>query len=149
MTPEELATFDGPDAPEVEATEDMWRRVIPKWIVSDDRHPGGSRVSAAAFEESKDPSPCSLIRSTESTVEQVRKSPDNSVGAIYASAVRAQRFKLVRHDDPNEPGHFHMVGPNEKNRGAHKKVRHRLADELRWVAGGPRWGPGVPAPPGQ
>jgi len=85
MTPEELAPFDGPDDPAVADAEDFWRRIYWRWIVKDDRD--GSRLSSQAYEESKDPpSPCSLIRSSEGTIEQVQKSQDDSVGAVTVLA---------------------------------------------------------------
>jgi hypothetical protein len=144
MTPEELAQFDGPDNPDITPDEQMWRRIIPRWIVKDEAHPGGSRLSTAAYEESKNPpSPCSLIRAVESAPERLRKSPDHSVGAVAAGAVRRAGFRLVRDEDPDEPGHHHMVGPNHKRREWH--VRLALADATEWIAG-PQWGPGIPPP---
>ena len=144
MTPEELAKFDGPDNAAIADAESMWRRIHPAWIVRDDRQPRGSRISSQVYEESKNPpSPCSIIRARESTAECVQKDSKRSVGAIQAGIVRRHGFRLVSSHDVQEPGHHHMVGPNDRKR--QKQTRTALGDATTHVRG-PRWGPGIPPP---
>ena len=141
MKPEELAQFEGPDDGSVADDEIFWRRIYPGWIVRDDGV-DGSRLTSEVYEDTRTPapSPCSLIRSTESTVEQVQKHQSYAVGAVRAGLLRAHGFKLIRHDDPDEPGHFYMVGKNDRSKPC-KLNRLKLAGETEHVAG-PQWGPG-------
>ena len=138
MTSEELAKFDGPDDETVGDQELFWRRIYPGWIVPDPVvH---SRLSSQAFEETRkpEPSPCSLIRTIESSIEQVQKDPAYAVGSISAGAIRSHGFKLVRSEDPDEPGHYHMVGTNDRSKQS-KLTRQQLAGETKHVTG-PKWG---------
>ena len=145
MTPEQLAAFDGLDNAAIADPESMWRRIHPRWVVRDGRHPGGSRLSSQAYEESKNPpSPCSIIRASESTAERVQKDSRHSVGAIEAGLIRSHGFKLVRSHVDEEPGHHHMVGLNDRKK--HKKIRTALASATTHVLGTLRWGPRI-APP--
>ena len=144
MTSEELAKFDGPDDDTVGDQELFWRRIYPGWIVADPVvH---SRLSSQAYEETRkpEPSPCSLIRSIESSIEQVQKDSAYAVGAISAGTIRSHGFKLVRFEDPDEPGHYHMVGTNDRSKQS-KLTRLELAGATKHVAG-PRWGMGYLLP---
>jgi hypothetical protein len=140
MTSEELAKFDGPDDETVDDRELFWRRIYPGWIVPDPVvH---SRLSSQAYKEIRkpEPSPCSLIRAIESSIEQVQKDPKYAMGLISARTIRSRGFKLVRFEDPDEPGHYHMAGTNDRSKQS-RLSRLELAGATKHVAG-PRWGKG-------
>ena len=143
MKPEELAKFDGPDDATLQDPEPMWRRIHPNFIAGDDATKG-SRISQGSFKQTKNPiGPCSLIRSSLSTPEQALKAPHYSLGAIMPSVIRREGFKLVHAPEPDEPGHYNMVGPNEKH--PQREARTRIADTCTYVFGTP-FGPGIPPP---
>lgn len=144
MTSKELAKFDGPDDETVGDQELFWRRIYPGWIVADQIV--NSRLSSQAYEETRkpEPSPCSLIRATESSIERVQRDPTYAVGSIRARTIRSHGFKLVRSEDPDEPGHYHMVGTNDRS-GKSRSTRIELASATKHVAG-PKWGKGHSLP---
>lgn len=58
---------------------DLWRRLIPAWIVPDD-NTGGVRISSAAFDDSRDGTPMSVLLAD--VVAQTRRTPEDVLAAF-------------------------------------------------------------------
>ena len=114
---------------------ELWRRIIPDWVVPDDNR-GCKRVSSAAFSDSPDGSPLSMLLaetvfSTGRTAQDVlSRFPECSLAALQAGDVRAQR-QVVSHTPivEDEPAHVFVAGSKTR------AVRRALARAARWVIG--------------
>jgi hypothetical protein len=110
----------------------LWRLIHPNWIVQDDNERGW-RISSAAFDDSKDGSPLSVllaevIASTGRTADDLlAQFTGYGLAAITAGSARAQRQGVSRTPRPNEPAHASVFG---KKTGS---VKRALARAANWV----------------
>jgi hypothetical protein len=120
------------DDPTISDDADLWRRIFPKWKVLD-ANQGGYRVSSAAFYDSEDGTPLSLVlasgvRETGRTAQDIIKGYDGyGVAVIQAKVPRSRQQIVVRTPEPDEPAHLSVIGPKtDSNRKA-------MAKAARWV----------------
>ena len=126
----------------IQPDEDIYRRIIPDWVVKDERAPGAKRLSSAAFRPFRD-SPCSGYVAAECTYEDVLgpACPTCSVGAITVRTLQDKKYLVQRDLVPGEhESHVHLIEPS----GLPKSKKHDLWTELakstRWVFGETKWG---------
>lgn len=123
---------DQPCADDLTIADDavLWRRIHPMWAVPDENG-GGLRVSSAAFDNSPDGSPTSILIAE--VVLAGRRGPEVVVHEGYGLAsLKAREARecgqaVVRDPLPDEPAHGLLVGPKTKS------VRRRLAAAACWV----------------
>ena len=113
---------------------DLWRRINPLWIVPDNNQ-GELRISSAAFDDSPDGSPLSMLHaevvfSTGRTAQDVLSQlPEYSLASLQAGDARAQRQAVSRTPTEEEPAHVSVAGLKTK------RVKKALASAARWVIG--------------
>jgi hypothetical protein len=124
-----------PDDPSIANGTALWRWVRPDVIVRDPKRPSGWRLSSQAFEDSKDGTPCSVVLRAETwTLEEaVRRLPGYGIAEIRAGRARELNQRVLRHYDPDMPGHAYMAGAKPRS------VLKSLAEAGRWVAGPKNW----------
>ena len=124
------------DDPSIADNADLWRRVPPRHIV-DDHNTGGKRISKAAFDDSDDGSPMSVVLAE--LVLQSARTPQHilvgydgfSLVAISAGLVRSKQQGIVRDPIPGEPAHALVFGKKTDS------VRRALARGSKWIVGPP------------
>ena len=110
----------------------LWRRIHPDWIVPD-QNVGGQRVSSAAFEDSANGSPMSvllaeLVRETGRNAGHVLAGFDGyALARITAGHARGGHQGVSRNPLPDEPAHAHVFG---RKTGSVKQCLRRHAE---WV----------------
>jgi hypothetical protein len=95
---------------------DLWRRLIREWVVPDS-NTGGIRISSAAFDDSRDGTPMSVLLAD--IVAQTRQKPEEvlagfagyGLAAITAGAVRVCKQGVMPTPEPDEPAHASVFGP--------------------------------------
>jgi len=119
------------DDPSIQDDAVLWRRICPAWIVPDDNV--GWRVSSAAFDDSRDGSPMSVllaadvIQSGRTAYETVAYFAGYGLAAITAGIARTQKQGVARTPEPDEIAHASVFGPKS---GA---VKRALARAATWV----------------
>ena len=127
MAPEGLV-----DDTTIADASELWRRIHPKWIVPDE-NTGNMRVTSAAFDDSKDESPTSVlladvVRKTGRTAEEVIAPYDGyALASITAGQARDCEQGVARDPLPDEPAHAYIFG--EKT----KALKRCLARSAEWV----------------
>ncbi len=120
------------DDPSIRDDAALWRIIHPNWIVRDDNERGW-RISSAAFYDSKDGSPLSvllaeIIASTGRTADDLlMRFTGRGLAAITAAAARAHRQGVARTPHPDEPAHASVFGDKTGS------VRRALAQAANWV----------------
>lgn len=120
------------DDPSIQDDAELWRIIHPTWIVRDDNERGW-RLSSAAFDDSKDGSPLSVllaavVRDTGRDADDVlARFAGYGLAALTAAAVRAQQQGVTRTPTELEPEHASVFG---KKTGA---VKRALARAANWV----------------
>ncbi len=110
----------------------LWRRIHPMWAVPDENR-GGIRVSSAAFDDSRDGSPTSILlaeivaASGRSPNDLVREYEGYGLASLMAGQARSCLQSVVRDPLTDEPAHGLIVGPKTKN------VKKQLASFAIWV----------------
>ena len=110
----------------------LWRRVHPSWIVRDD-NAGGLRVSSAAFDDSRDGSPLSVllaevIAQTQRTKQDVMAGYERyALAAITAQTARACGQGIARTPEPDEPAHASVFGQKTQSN------KRKMAKAATWV----------------
>lgn len=100
--------------------EELWRRIHPRWIVFDD-NTGGPRVSSAAFDDSRDGSPTSVLLAEIARLTGRTESESlagyEGYGLVSLTAGQARRCHqgVVRDPLPEEPAHALVFGPKSKS----------------------------------
>src|SRR5438105_12759846 len=92
------ASVPAPTSPRtIQPDEDIYRRIIPDWVVKDERAPGGNRLSSAAFLPFRDSPPSGYV-AAECTHQDVLgpACPTCSVGAIKVRALQDNRYTVER-----------------------------------------------------
>jgi hypothetical protein len=113
---------------------DLWRRLIPDWIIPDS-NTGGVRISSAAFDDSRDGTPMSVlladvVAKTHRTPEQVLADfKGYGLAAITAGAVRGHKQGVMPTPKPDEPAHASVFGPKtgSTKKGMAKAARLLIA----------------------
>jgi len=114
--------------------EDLWRRIHPNWIVMDE-NAGARRVSSAAFDDSLDGTPLSVLLEkvvieTDRTAEDVMASyPRYPLASITAETARANQQGVAQTPQKDEPAHASVFGPKTKS------IKRAIAKCARWVTG--------------
>jgi hypothetical protein len=129
-----------PAPPPISDEDDIYRRILPEWIVKDPKAPGGKRLSSAAYQPYRD-SPCSGYVAKECQHSDVLGiySDGVSIGAVSAGVIRSQQYTITRDVVPGEhPSHVHLIEPTGLTKGQRRDRRSELADKTRWIAG-PSW----------
>jgi len=128
---EEPANFA--DDPAIADDVDLWRRILPRWVVRDE-NTGELRLSSAAFDDSPDGSPMSVIIEKIAMAQQITPAKvlsgydGYSLCAFTAGAARALELRIAtRPEVRGEPAHGFVVG---KKTGSVKK---QLRKASRWV----------------
>lgn len=119
---------------DVTITDDseLWRRIHPAWVVLD-RNTASMRLSSAAFGNSTDGSPTSvlladLVRESGRTAEQViAKFDPYALASITAGQARDCEQGVARDALPNEPAHAYVFGRKTK------VLKRCLARHAEWV----------------
>lgn len=113
-----------PDDPSIGDEELLWRRIMPRWVVSDGR--GGMRPSSAAFQNYRDSeghrhnafSVSISSEAQESGVgpeEYVEGFPGYGVAAFPARLARSLDQRVARVPRADEPAHGHVIGAKPKS----------------------------------
>lgn len=111
---------------------ELWRRIHSTWIVPD-RNTGSVRLSSAAFDNSSDGTPTSvlladLVRETGRTAEDViAKFDQHALASITAGRARDCKQGVARDALPNEPAHAYVFGRKTK------LLKRCLARHAEWV----------------
>jgi len=114
----------------------LWRRVYPLWIVRDE-NAGGPRVSSAAFDDSEDGSPLSVlladvVAKTQRTAQNVLAGYDGyALAAISAGTARHNKQSVARTPLPDEPAHASVFGTKTKSN------KRGMAKAANWVIAPP------------
>ena len=126
---------------EIQPSDDIYRRILPDWIVADEKAPGGKRVTSAAFRKYRDGSPCSGYVAKEASIDVVLgPRTDCSVGAVTVEDLLAADYRVERDVVPGEhPSHVHLIEPTGLGKRALKDRWDTLAARTRWIHG-PKWG---------
>jgi hypothetical protein len=112
--------------------EQLWRRINPVWFVPDDNR-GGLRPSSAAFDDSKDGSPlsvllASVVRSTGRNAADVLSGFNKyALASFAAGAARSCGQGVDRTPLEDEPAHASVFGRKTK------PVKRHLANAAQWV----------------
>jgi hypothetical protein len=104
---------------------ELWRRIPPKHWISD-ADSAGWRISSAAFEDSPDGSPMSVVIASECTggLNTLLKNLIGfGVAVLTVQQLRARGLGVVRFPDADLPGHAHVIGRKSQS------VRRKLARE--------------------
>jgi hypothetical protein len=128
---EEPANFA--DDPAIADDVDLWRRILPQWVVKDE-NTGELRPSSAAFDDSPDGSPMSVVIEKIAMAQQISpaKVLNGYVGyglcAFTAGLARALELSIAtRPEVHGEPAHGFVVGKKTRS------VRKKLSKASRWV----------------
>lgn len=117
------------DDPTIADDAALWRRIPPTWAVADENR-GGLRVSSAAFADSPDRSPTSILIAE--TVFATGRGPEDVVHEGYGLAALTagqarQCVQAVARDPWPDPAHGLLVGPKTT------RIRKRLAAAASWI----------------
>ena len=110
----------------------LWRRIHPRWAVKDDNE-GGWRVTSAAFSDSPDRSPLSVLLADVVTVtgrapaDVLIQFEGYFLAAFAAGTARELGQGVARTPIPEEPAHASVFGRKTD------AVRRKLAQAARWV----------------
>ena len=116
----------------IEDDLELWRRIYPTWIVPD-KNIGGLRVSSAAFYNSPNGTPTSVlladvVRETGRDAEDVLAGFDGyALASITAGQGRSCNQGVARDPRPNEPAHAYLFGNKTRS------LRGCLARHAEWV----------------
>ena len=111
---------------------DLWRRIHPAWAVSDENR-GGWRVSSAAFDDSRDGSPLSvllaeIVRATGRVpADVVARFEGHGLASFTAGIARARDQGIARSPTPDEPAHASVFGRKTT------ATKRALAGSAQWV----------------
>ncbi len=121
------------DDTSIRDSDDLWRRIFPKWIVPD-KNTGGTRLSSQAFEDSRDGTPMSvvladIVKASGRVVDDLLTSFGLAYGmaSITAGLARGCSQKVCRAPVPEEEAHAYVVGKKTKS------VKNRLVDGAVWL----------------
>lgn len=120
------------DDPTIQDNSELWRRIHPVWIVPD-ANVGGMRVSSAAFDDSRDGSPLSVLLAD--VVAQTHRGPREvlfgfagyALATIGAGTARGFGQGIARTPEPDEPAHASIFGPKTG------KNKRGMAKAAKWV----------------
>lgn len=117
----------------IQNDDELWRRVPPWWLVSDEML-SQPRISSAAFDDSPNGSPMSVVLANESRgPESVLEGHKGfALVSITAGLARECSQGVAREPLREEPAHAVVFGKKTK------AVQRRFAQEANWV---------VPPPP--
>jgi hypothetical protein len=107
------------DDPTISDDFTLWRRIHPDWIVPDN-NAGSLRVSSAAFADSPDGTPMSVllsevVRATGRGERDVLLGFDGyALASITAGQARQCQQGIARSPLPTEPAHAHVCGLKSK-----------------------------------
>lgn len=111
----------------------LWRRIHPSWVVRDENR-GGVRVSSAAFDDSADGSPTSVllrdvVHETGRDGNDVLRGYDGyGLAAITAGHARGCQQGISRNPPvAGEPAHAFLFGRKTKS------LKRCLAQHAEWV----------------
>lgn len=127
MAPERLV-----DDATITDDSDLWRRINQFWVIRDE-NAGGVRVSSAAFDDSRDGSPTSIllatiVRESGRTEMDVLAGFDGyALANLRAGEARRCHQGVARDPLPDEPAHALLFGPKSK---ANKRC---LACHATWI----------------
>jgi len=120
------------DDPAIANDSELWRRIHPNWVVAD-RNRAVVRVSSAAFDNSPDGSPTSVLlaetmRETGKTADEVIAEFDGyALASITAGQARECEQGVARSPLLDEPAHACVFGDKTK------PLKRCLARATRWV----------------
>ncbi len=126
----------------IQPEDDIYRRIIPDWVVNDERAPGLKRLSSAVFRPLKD-SPCSGYVAAECTYQDVLgpACPMCGVGAIAVKTLQDHQYAIRRDVNPGEhASHVHLIEPPGLSKSRKRDLWIELAKSTRWVFGETKWG---------
>jgi len=120
------------DDPAIPNSEDLWRRIHPLWAVPDNNS-GGWRVSSAAFDDSTDGSPLSVLLAT--VVAKTHRTADDVIthyagyflASITAGTAREYGQGIDPTPTPDEPAHASVFGKKTAS------IKRNLATRAKWV----------------
>lgn len=111
---------------------ELWRRIHPTWVVRDD-NVDALRVSSAAFDNSRDGSPTSvllakIVRETGRTDFDVLATFEGyALASLTAGQARECHQGVARDPMPDEPAHAFVFGTKTKT------AKRCLARSAEWV----------------
>ena len=120
------------DDPSISDEAELWRRIRPDQIVSD-QNLGFDRSSSAAFNNSSDGSPMSVIIEEimrefgKGTEDVLRGYKGFALAAITAGLARRNKQCVARDPLHNEPAHGVVIGKKTKS------ISRQLAKGSTWV----------------
>ncbi len=120
------------DDPTIQKDAVLWRRIHPSWCVRDENK-GTLRVSSAAFDDSEDGTPLSVLlaslvaASGKQDLDVIADFPGYSIAGITAGIARSCGQGVARTPEPDEPAHASVFGRKTKS------VKRTLAREATWV----------------
>jgi hypothetical protein len=122
----------------------LWRRINPQWVVQDDNI-GGVRPSSAAFENSPDGTPMSVVLGTEVLRDGGKPSDllaghaGYSVAALTAVQVREKQQGIAREPTQTDPKHALVFGTKTKS------IKRAFSKLATWVIPPPPLNPDKPS----
>lgn len=111
---------------------ELWRRIHPNWVVRDD-NADAIRVSSAAFDNSRDGSPTSvllaeIVRETgRSDMDVLSAFEGYALASLTAGKARGCDQGVARDPLPDEPAHAFILGTKTK------RAKRCLARSAEWV----------------
>lgn len=111
---------------------ELWRRIHPLWVIRDE-NAGVVRVSSAAFDDSRDGSPTSVLlaaivrESGRTDTDVLMDFGGYAFASLTAGEARRCNQGVARDPLPDEPAHAFLFGPKSK---ANKRC---LARSAAWV----------------
>lgn len=129
-----MAGFSYVDDPSIANDAVLWRRIHPTWKVRDDNS-GGWRVTSAAFDDSRDGSPLSVLLAA--VVRESGRGPADVLSgftgyflaSLTAGDARRCGQGIARTPEPDEPAHASVFGRKTKS------IKRKLADAAGWIIG--------------
>jgi hypothetical protein len=125
-----LSDIDYRDDPTISDDAELWRR-IPPWHIFSDENIGGIRPSSAAFEDDPDGEPMSVYLADECRDPHIALAGHEGFGLVAITARLARECKqaIVRQPVPGPSGHVVVVG--KKTDSVRKKFARAAAGQ--WV----------------
>jgi hypothetical protein len=116
------------DDPTIPDNADLWRRIHPNQTTYDDNQ-GRIRPSSAAFTDSSNGSPMSVVIAAEcdGPTRVLAGYERYGLASFKARVARESGLGIVRDPLPDQPAHAFVFGPKSK------KVQSKLAKATEWV----------------